>query len=242
MGASFCHKNIKGETILSVVQKIAKALGETEETPLAEIERTVKVLGEEKVLATLEETLNIEAEGGMLTDDGARRRSPGGIFFKLIKNQITAKERGRIFGPRVSITTQTLSLTREESQQLSNEALKSEKGELSKVKITLIGRPGRIIEKNSVIITSMQGSKPPNLPAGMPKLPGDPTVYIVYIALKQWNKVKDSITQNPDDKLIIEGYPAFDKRIGQTGTMTIYAQNVNSKLMQQAKREVKTKR
>jgi hypothetical protein len=43
--------------------------------------------------------------------------------------------------------------------------------------------------------------------------------------------------ENPDDKLIIEGYPRFDKRIGQQGTMTIYAQNVTTKFLQQAQRQ-----
>lgn len=57
------------------------------------------------------------------------------------------------------------------------------------------------------------------------------------IARKQWNKVKDSFNQHPDDKLIIEGYPVFDKRIGQTGTMTLYAQSMTTKLLEQARRE-----
>jgi hypothetical protein len=60
---------------------------------------------------------------------------------------------------------------------------------------------------------------------------------VVYIAMKQWCKVKDSLVRNPEDKLIVEGYPAFDKRIGQTGAMTVYCQSATTKLIQQAQRE-----
>jgi hypothetical protein len=127
-------------------------------------------------------------------------------------------------------------LSGEEVARLSTEALQGAKGECS-VKMTLIGRPGRVIEKGEVVITSLQSSSVPSLPRGLPQPPDAPTTYIVYIALKQWRKVRESIQKNPDDKLIIEGYPAFDKRIGPNGTMTVYAQSVTSKLLEQAKRE-----
>ena len=219
-------------------QKIIKALGETEEAPLIAIGRIVKILGEERALAILDETLKIETEGGMLTDNGTHRRTLGGVFFKLVKNQSTPQDRGKIFGPRSAATgPKSKPITWEESKQLSNEALNLSKGEATKVKVTIIGRPGRVIEKETVVITSMQNSKPPALPKGLPKPPGDPTTYVVYIATRQWQKVKDSINQNSDDKLIVEGYPVFDKRIGKNGAMTIYAQSVTTKLIQQAQRE-----
>jgi hypothetical protein len=221
---------------LTIVEKISAALSEAEAQPVAEIERVIQLLGEERALTILDETLKIEAEGGMLTDDSSHRRSPGGVFFKLVKSQTTPKERGKIFGARGSIPPKP-PVTWEESALLSNEVLQLPKGEANVVKVTLIGRPGRIIEKNNVVITSMQNNKAPNLPKGMPKPPADPTIYVVYMALKQWEKVKETVAKNSADELIIEGYTMFDKRIGQNGAMTIYAQNVTSKLLQQARRE-----
>ncbi|MCL4299617.1 MAG: hypothetical protein KJ077_28025 [Anaerolineae bacterium] len=51
-------------------------------------------MGEERVQNLLEQTQQIEAEGnGMLTEDGSRQRTKGGIFFKLVKNQTKPKER-----------------------------------------------------------------------------------------------------------------------------------------------------
>ncbi|NJN97952.1 MAG: hypothetical protein HC875_29690 [Anaerolineales bacterium] len=225
---------------MSTAQKIAAELGETEHTPIKTIERIVKVLGEERALALLDETLKIEADGGMLTEDGSQRRTPGGVFFRLVKAGTTGQERGLIFLPKqqpAAPKAKPQPLNPEEWLAVSNEALKLTKGEISKVKITVIGRPGRVIEKGEVVITSMENTKVPSLPSGLPAPPSEPTTYLVYIAQKQWRKVKDSLNQNADDKLIVEGYPVLDKRIGQGGTLTVYAHNTTTKLLDQAKRE-----
>jgi hypothetical protein len=85
------------------------------------------------------------------------------------------------------------------------------------VKLTLIGKPGKIIEKANVVLTSVQSKKAPTLPKGLPEPPEELPTYLVFIAKKQWEKVKDSITNNPDDKLIIEGYPVFDNGLARAG-------------------------
>ena len=105
------------------------------------------------------------------------------------------------------------------------------------MKLTLIGPPGRVIEKGELVITSFESSKISTLPKGLPQPPSEPTTYVIYIARKQWNKVKDSLNQHPDDKLIVEGYPVFDRRIGQTGTITLYALSTTTKLLEQGRRE-----
>jgi hypothetical protein len=223
---------------VSLIEEIARTLNETEKEPVNAIDRLVKIIGEEQALALLQETLRIEAEGGLTIDDSAQRRTPGGVFFKLAKNRLNSRERWLVFGSVQQKAKQVKQpITWEESQQLSCEALQLPKGEASIVKITVIGRPERVIEKQEVVITSLKNSTPPSLPKGMPVPPADPTIYVVYIAIKQWRKVKASLDEHPEDKLIVEGYPRFDKRIGQQGTMTIYAQNATTKLLQQATRQ-----
>jgi len=54
----------------------------------------------------------------------------------------------------------------------------------------------------------MQGKPPGSLPRGLPPVPATPPItWHVMVALRQWNRVKDSLTAHSDDQLIIEGYP-----------------------------------
>lgn len=225
---------------MNIADSIAARLNETEETPVHTIERIVKVLGEERALALLDGAIKIKTEDdGMQTDDGKRHRTLGGIFFKLTKNQVTSRQRWKIFnstGP-AQPAPKIEPISWQECEQLSTEALNSTKGHISAVKITLVGQPGRIIEKETVVITAMQSSKAPSLPKGLPQPPGDTTTYVVYITMEQWHEVKDLLARNPEDRLIVKGYPTFDKRIGQTGAMTVYCQSATTKLIQQAQRE-----
>ena len=101
------------------------------------------------------------------------------------------------------------------------------------MKITLIGRPGTVTEKGNVIVTTMQSQKSPPLPKALPSLPSNPTVYAVYIARKQWRRVEESI-KDPEDQLIIEGYPIFDK---DSQTVAVFAIHTTTRLVQAAKRE-----
>ncbi len=112
-------------------------------------------------------------------------------------------------------------------------ALPNLRGEIPTMKITLIGRPGPITTSPAgTITTTMTSRLVPALPRGVPAPPTTPTPYTVYIAPKQWAKVAAAL-QNPDDALIIEGYPATDtERPG----ITVFATNVTTKLLQQAKR------
>jgi phosphorylated adapter RNA export protein len=43
--------------------------------------KVLRILGQDRCAAILADTLQREANGGMLTKDGTRRRTPGGVFF-----------------------------------------------------------------------------------------------------------------------------------------------------------------
>ena len=77
------------------------------------------------------------------------------------------------------------------------------------MKITLIGRPGKDVEKGDSVIIGMQSTKVPALPKGLPTPPSTPTNYVVFIARKQWARVSEAI-ENLEDMLIVEGFPALD--------------------------------
>ena len=71
--------------INEAVTTIAHTLGETEPEPLKQLQAVVTILGPEQATALCEKALAIEREGGMLTRDGTRRRTVGGIFFYLVR-------------------------------------------------------------------------------------------------------------------------------------------------------------
>jgi hypothetical protein len=214
---------------------IARQLDETNPIAVEQIELIVQHLGAEAALALLQETLAAEAQGGQMLPDGTRRRTPGGAYLFLAKGRIPYHVRVLIWPylkaqqkprqPKVEPPSP------EECLALAAEALQ-QAGEASIVKITLIGRPGRIVEKADVVLTTMQDTKAPTLPKGLPAPPAEPTTYVVYIARKQWLKVAQAI-QDPDDKLIVEGYPAFEKRLG---AVAVFATNVTTKNLQAARR------
>jgi hypothetical protein len=207
-------------------------------------------MGLERTENLLQQTLVVEAQGGMLTDDQKRRRTPGGVFFKLVKAQTTPTERKAIF-PRLSYRrkkpaktdqdpdgdTRTLTpVSWEEAQVDVVEMLKTKLGEAT-VKLTLVGRPLQVKELPSYVALALQGKEPPTLPKGLPSPPAGSTMrFVIFIAHKQWNGVKDSVAQNPEDKLVIQGYPVFDPK---TGTTVVLAQQVQSVEQEKAKKAAK---
>lgn len=95
-------------------------------------------------------------------------------------------------------------------------------------KLTLIGRPGRVIRAGDCVITTLQSSgKLLTLPKGLPAPPAQPTTFVVYIAAKQWRKVEAALA-DPDEVLIIEGVPVYDERLPG---LALLAQSVATKAL-----------
>ncbi len=221
--------------------RIATALDEKEPGPRAQVGRVVRVLGIERAQALYEQTLEVEAAGGMMLPDESRRRTPGGVFFKLVRDAASKEERWKIFSMRPqgnrsksqSQPTQPASAAAPAPAVVSVITdIPNASGEARTVKITLVGRPGRIVAQNGYIITGMTARTVPALPKGMPTPPAKPTVYTVYISQKQWAKVAQALG-NPDDILIAEGTPVYDP---QLEGIAVYVTNTTTKLLQQAQR------
>ena len=109
----------------------------------------------------------------------------------------------------------------------------SEFGEARTVQLKIIGRPQRVITRNQVVFVTMTNpGNPPPLPKGIPVPKEDKTVYLVMIADKQWQKVSTALEQDAGDRLIIQGYPVFDQKLG---TITVLAQSVTTIGLERAK-------
>jgi PHAX RNA-binding domain len=82
------------------INTIAKALGESDDGPMAQIKAVVDNLGEPACLTLLAETEKIEKAGGLMRGDGSGRRSPGGVFFFLARQRLPRDVRAAIFNDK----------------------------------------------------------------------------------------------------------------------------------------------
>jgi hypothetical protein len=82
--------------ITSIAATIAAQLGETAPGARATIWRIVRTIGVERTQAFVAQAQEVEAKGGMLVPDGSRKRTLGGIFFYLVRTQISDDEAIRI--------------------------------------------------------------------------------------------------------------------------------------------------
>jgi hypothetical protein len=81
----------------ALAQDVANQLNESENMPVSQIHRMVRFAGRAFVESLLAETLQIEAEGGMMTSDDSRRRTVGGIFFYLARQRLSYKMQRAIY-------------------------------------------------------------------------------------------------------------------------------------------------
>jgi len=72
---------------------LARILQESNQAALTDVWRA---LGHQRCWTILQETLRIEQNGGMRIASGARRRTPGGVFFFLVRQLATPRERARL--------------------------------------------------------------------------------------------------------------------------------------------------
>src|SRR5712691_6502257 len=178
------------------VDTLAEVLQEPKRSLLMKVLRT---FGVDRTTAILADTLTCEANGGMLTKDGTRRRTLGGVFFQLVKQQARPHERRRLF-PRPAPQhgqgqpQAPAALTWEEASSLMQTLATEPPGEARTMKLTLIGRPGKVETRGQAVLFRMQGKPPGSLPRGLPPVPEGPALtWTVMVALRQWNRVHERV-------------------------------------------------
>jgi hypothetical protein len=80
-----------------VVEDIVAALGEADEVPLRQIEAIVRLCGAGFAQAILAEALEVDAAEGLMTTDGAHRRTKGGVFFYLARYRMSSPVRRIVY-------------------------------------------------------------------------------------------------------------------------------------------------
>lgn len=67
----------------ATAEQVAAELGESEKIPVRQIHMMVRLCGPAFATALVAEAKEIDAGDGLMTKDGSRRRSLGGVFFEL---------------------------------------------------------------------------------------------------------------------------------------------------------------
>jgi hypothetical protein len=227
-----------------VAEDIARQLGEKSRKPKRQIFLIVQRCGIEFAQKLLEDAKEIENSGGMMTQDGKRRRTLGGVFFHLARQQIPPEIRQEIFYSWRIESQQRLE--RESQFDPFNYAerktivptLQEDRGKVEDVKVTMVGRPGKIERRQNLVIFTMQDSvkEETALPRGVPHPDPSPVDYTVYISANQWERVEDAI-ENPQDELMIDGVCKYD---AETNMMAVFATYVTTrKLKKKEKKQAK---
>jgi hypothetical protein len=236
--------------------EISRALGETRREPRLQIERVLRVLGEQKTRELLQQTQEIEQQGGMMRENG-QRRTPGGTFFQLVRQNVAENERYRVFW-------EPINAARKHRQQLSAahraflEAQKPKKqivppalvwreryiwpeadqrGEVA-MKLVLTGRPTKVVIKDAYVIIGMRQKRQiPPLPKELP-IPSEeysPIDFDVFILSKHWEPVAPTLQEDESDILLIDTlWQTLDK---ERGVIVVYAASITTKRLQEAKRQ-----
>jgi hypothetical protein len=225
--------------------RFAEQLNETELIAIYQIRQIIIHFQIKVAREILQEALEIEANGGLMTRDGSRRRTVGGVFFQTAFDRMGKQKAFEIKGrtayfadlgklaQKINPLAAKPSIPEPSTPSLAWEdrlpvlALLFEKmGEVTTVKITLIGRPGQVEVRGNMVVTAMKHeAKPVPLPSGLPTLPQTTTAYTVYISKKQWKKVEGDLAADPEDKLIVEGVGVLD---AEAKSLALFATGVKS--------------
>ncbi len=243
---------------IAYARQLAVTLGETEEKPIIQIARAVDHLGQDKAKEIAAEAQRVYASDGLLGKDKAtgemRKRSLGGTFFRLVRDQVGEKDWRRKIKP----VMRQQGATGDPEQQFAivrDASANWHPGTAKKVEITLTGRPTNVQKQPTFVALSFVFRDIPVLPKGLPTFErrgtGQPkgedkpegaaegkpaaakakadnkgeTRYLVLIATKQWAKVEDSITRHKDDKLVIKGFSMIQPTFSG---IVVLGVNVNS--------------
>ncbi|HEU4326932.1 MAG TPA: hypothetical protein VFS21_27580 [Roseiflexaceae bacterium] len=234
----------KPRHIEAVIARITADLGETDAKAQKTLERLVRYLGQSRAEALLAETAAVEDAGGMLLADGSRRRTRGGVFFFLARQQIPPEARPALFGwplpqkpkkapaapapPPAPAAVSSDPPSPAVLAELLADLDSWERATASTARIILVGRPGPVQEHSpapgqpaALVAFETVGALPAPFPRGVPDAPGTPTRYLVLVAGKQWRSVAGDLAADAGNRLLVEGVPAIDPRLPDQITVRV---------------------
>jgi len=213
----------------NTANEICALLGETEPKPRWAIERIVVVLGEERARAFAAEALALsQGDISAAAREDGHVRTAGGVFFKLVKDRCDTPTRLRIFYPWRLKDRKGYSEPRRPAPSWDERhtwlagALR-QPGLLRTMKVTLTGRPDKVIQQPEFVVFALKSAALPALPRGLPAPDEAQSLVTVYVTRKHWGTVSGALMADPGDSLIIEGHALYDEAIKG---MAVYATKV----------------
>jgi len=215
----------------ALARALADDLGESDPEVRQLLKKLVKRVGWSVCEQTRDDTSEIEASGGLWSVSEKKRRSKGGTFFALLKSRsVMARDFLFAVQDKKGAVAADPPFTWEQRGELVRETV-LHRGQVMTAKLTLIGRPEKVVQRQDFVVTSLEYRGAPSLPKGLPLPKSTRTTYTVYIAAKQWRKVA-ALVQSPEDQLIVEGFCVPDP---ESGGIAVFAQSVTTKVLQRGK-------
>jgi hypothetical protein len=230
--------------------EIAARLGESDLPVVQQIWRILAYCGAEVTWGLVAAAEAIDADGGMVVPDGTRRRTRGGVFFALVKQQLppdvraallpTARERnaaraaaGTQAALPQQLRTPPVPLRAPDAWAVREVAIASahrRPGALRMLTAILYGRPGEIVEHPSHVAFTLLPRLRPEADRAFQELkrlphpdPMPSLPYLVYALPKHWRRVAPFL-EDPEDELIIEvAYLTWDD---QTRHLVVWAKRL----------------
>lgn len=236
----------------------ARFASELNEPNVALLERIIGQMGADAAQELLEETKQIEADGGLFIKSGKRRRTPGGVYFFLARQRLSSRQREEVFSqpgwrrvwmgpgePPAGVSFELRSQRHDEpigeitseSWQLVRDVVRSllktnELGKATAVKIQLTGRPGKVAIRKHFVVTTMEThADPPSLHQGMPTPPKARLMYLVYIPRQVWVPISQQLQEHADDEMQIEGFLTYDSELKK---LSIFVEQATTRQLQGA--------
>lgn len=202
------------------IRAIAQDLNETNRGAVRQLTIAYSIIGYERMQDLVQQALIVQAQGGMLTADGAKKRTTGGIFFYLLRPLLRPEDRKQVFGyagavgrnqppvgegvPASSMPSFTL------SPSTLKHALTLPELPMTSVQATVRGTLRQetsiaTVGKSVMIVWHVPAQKSS---AGTPALSLPSVTITVYMAIKQWRAIEREAIAG--QSLVLRGIAFYD--------------------------------
>lgn len=216
--------------VWSLSHHIAKTLEEDNPNARKQIARLLQACGQEFPKKLLKETLEIEAQGGLMLPDGSRHRTPGGVFLYLAKTQLSPELRRKVFPSQYARSGRIRWPDRDKILPRLLEA----PGEVQVALAFVEGRPTAVESSEEYVrLTLTDTGTIPAIPKGVPHPSLLRDEYRVYANLEQWLTVQPTLADE-GTLLAVEGFWLVDL---EGEGLAIYANNLSTGQVRRRRRK-----